>query len=133
MRFLFGDSKRRSVWTTDSMDEAGSTMVWESKAFSFGAPEWAKLIRRIILQVLAEGADGALSLSFRADLGGESPTIPIVVPSDGIVHTITVYPSQVGVTTFHHLSMIIRQGLTGARPQIHSIAFEYKPLGVRPR
>lgn len=131
--FWFGDSTQGQVWAIDSPTDDGQLIpfVWESKSFDFGAPEWVKYLRRVYLNVKADGRDGVLSVSFRADSGAESAPLTANVPNDGSVKTLVFFPSQVGVFMAHQFSIIIRETVPGARTQVHSIAFEYRLQAAR--
>ncbi|MDI3298271.1 MAG: hypothetical protein QJR08_03775 [Bacillota bacterium] len=133
--FLMGDSARGQVYSPDSVLDDGAAVpyAWESKPFDFGLPEWTKFLRRVIVQARADGADGQLQLAFRTDEGPLSAWLTQTVPNDGSVKSLHFYPGQAGAqVTGRRFSVRIGEGRPGARTQVHSITFEWKPLGVRP-
>ncbi|MDI3298383.1 MAG: hypothetical protein QJR08_04345 [Bacillota bacterium] len=126
-KIILADANVGQLYETDAATDLGAAVGFEieTKAFDFGAAERVKRIRRVLIEARANGADGQLQLQFRPDLGALSSPITVTVPNDGEVHTLIVYPSQVGVIQAHTLGVHIKELAAGARTEIHSIAVEY--------
>ena len=134
-KFLAADASVGQVYEFSGYNDLGNLtpFEYETKALDFGSGERVKRVRRVLVQARASNAAGALSIAFRSDLGSLSSALPSqTVPNDGKVHTLIVYPAQVGVITAHALGVNIQETANGARTEIHSVAVEYAVKQARP-
>ena len=134
-KYLAADANVGQIYEFSGFNDLGSLtpFQYETKSLDYGAGERVKRIRRVIIRARASNAAGALSVAFRPDLGSLSSALPAQsVPNDGEVHTIIVYPAQVGVITAHTLGINVQETANGARTEIHSIAVEYSVKQARP-
>jgi hypothetical protein len=109
------------------------TVDYRSKEMAFGVPEILKRWNKVYLQVKPAALAAFLEISFIVD-GKETPAMTVNVPADadGLIHTLLVLASQVGVIAGHRLGMRIRQEVLDNPVGIQTVYIESMPTLVKP-
>ncbi|MCL6558536.1 MAG: LamG domain-containing protein, partial [Firmicutes bacterium] len=114
-------------------DGAAYEAIYESKAISHGTPEILKRYNTGYLQVKPAALDAQLIISFIVD-GVESPAMTVTVPANttGLVDTLQIFASAVGVISGHRIQIKIKQNVLDNPVGIQSVYMEALPLIISP-
>lgn len=123
----------RKINTGYNDDGAAYEVIYESKAISHGAPEILKRYNIGYLQVKPAALDAELIISFIVD-GVETPTMTVPVPANvtGLIDTLQIFASEVGVVSGHRIQVKIRQQVLDNPLGIQSVYLEALPLLIAP-
>ncbi len=109
------------------------TADYRSKEFSFGLPEILKRWNKVYLQVKPAALAATLTISFIVDGKETGPmTVNIPTDTDGLIHTLLVLASKVGVVAGHRLGMRIQQQVLDNPVGIQTVYIESMPTLVKP-
>ncbi|MHB8122585.1 MAG: phage head spike fiber domain-containing protein [Desulfuromonadaceae bacterium] len=107
--------------------------IYESMAISHGAAEILKRYNIGYLQIKPAALDAELIISFIVD-GVETPTMTVTVPANatGLIDTLQIFASAVGVVSGHRIQIKIRQMVLDNPLGIQSVYLEALPLLIAP-
>lgn len=123
----------RKIKTGYNDDGASYEAIYESWAMAHGATEILKRYNIGYLQVKPAALDADLVISFIVD-GVETSTMTVSIPGSatGLVDTLQIYASEVGVISGHRIQIKIRQQVMDNPVGIQSIYFPALPFMISP-